>query len=178
MKKLLAGLAIIGASAHTLNAADLVCVNGDKLIQESNYAKELKNQLQQKAKELQQQIASKIKAIQNKLSQLQKELQSGVLTKEAKKAKEEEFIKLQQQLQMYQLQYQQQLRAYFQSEFKKLNDLVQAALKALAKTEGFKAAANCKDLLYYDPSIDITTQVVKLVDQLAKQAQMKENSQR
>ena len=174
VKKLLLVTGFIGiGAASQVYATDLVCVNGDELMEQSNYAKEIKEKLQQRAQELQKQIEAKVKEIQNRLSQLQKELQSGLLTKEAKEAKQKEFIKLQQELQMYQLQYQQQIRMYFQEEFKKLDALVKAALKALAQTEHYKAVANCKDLLYYDPSIDITQSVVKLVDQMAKQSKEK-----
>ena len=127
--------------------------------------------MQKKAQQLQKEFNEKTKSLQEKLKQIQKELQSGLLTKEAKKAKEEEFIKLQRELQMYQLQYQQEMRKYFQSQFKKLNDLVKAALEALSKREGFKAVLNCQDLLYNDPSVDITDEVAKLVDQLAKEVQ-------
>ena len=171
VKRIVLGLTTVGIATLQTNASELVCVNGDKLFKETNYAQQLKEQMQKMAQQLQREFNEKTKTIQEKLKQIQKELQSGLLTKEAKKAKEEEFIKLQRELQMYQLQYQQEMRNYFQSQFKKLNELVKSALEALSKKEGFKAVLNCQDLLYNDPSIDITDEVAKLVDQLAKEVQ-------
>jgi len=171
VKRVALGFAALGFFSLQLNASELVCVNGDKLFKETTYAQKLKGQIQKKAQILQKEFNEKTKSLQEKLKQIQKELQSGLLTKEAKKAKEAEFIKLQRELQMYQLQYQQEMRNYFQSEFKKLNDLVKTALEALSKKEGFKAVLNCQDLLYNNPSIDITDEVAKLVDQLAKEVQ-------
>ncbi len=169
LKKTLLGLSALGiVSFGTVNAAELVCVNGDALMQKATYAQELRKQIEEKVKEIQKNFEEKIGEIQKKLQQLQKELQSGLLSDEAKKQKEQEFLKLQQELRKYQLQYQQEVRKYFQEEFMKLDKLVKAAIKALAQTEGFKAVANCNDLLYYDPVIDITDEVAKAVDRLAK----------
>jgi outer membrane protein len=164
---------ILIGSAPSANATELVCVNGDELFKLSNAAQQLKKEMEQKRDQIIKNYQNKAQDIQKKLQTLQQELQSGLLTDEAKKAKQEEFIKLQQELQKLQYQAQMELQKFAGQQLKKLDELVKSALKALSKTEGFKAVADCQRLLYADPSIDITQKVAKVIDQIAKTAKGK-----
>ncbi len=171
MKKLLLGSALIGALAlpQAVQAQKLVCVNGDELLKESHYAQELKAQLTKKKAELIKKYQQKAKELISKLKSLQRELSSGLLSEEAQKQKQEEYMKLQQQLQMLQMEAQQEAQRYITKQLQKLDSLTKAAVKALAKTVGFDAAIDCNALLYHSPKIDITPQVAKVIDQLASQ---------
>ncbi len=149
----------------------LVCVNGDELLKDSVYAAQLKQQLEEEQKKLQEKYKKLAQQIVEKLKKLQKELQSGLLSDKAKQEKQQEFVKLQQQLQQLQFQAQMEGQRLVMEKLKQLDKLTKAALKALAQTEGFEAAIDCKSLLYYDPSIDITKKVAKVLDQLASKGQ-------
>ena len=157
-----------------VTAGELVCVNGDKLFELSTAAKQLKSEMEQKRNEIIKDYQAKFQEIQKKLQTLQQELQSGLLTDEAKKQKQKEFIKLQQELQKLQIQAQMELQKFAEQQLKKLDKLVKSSLKALAKTEGFKAVTDCQRLIYYEPDIDITPKVAKVIDQIAKTSKGKE----
>ena len=172
MKKLLAGMVFLGAVSlpQMVQAQKLVCVNGDELLKESHYAKELKEQLSKKKAELIKKYQQKAQELIAKLKSLQKELSSGLLSEDAQKQKQQEFTKLQQQLQMLQMEAQQEAQKYITEQLQKLDKLTRTALKVLAKTIGFDAAMDCNALLYHSPKIDITPEVAKVIDQLAQQS--------
>ena len=176
LKKVKAALLALSFGAISLgaNASEIVCVNGDELLKVSQFAQELKKEVEQKREEIISQYQQKAQKILERLKSLQQELSSGLLSDEAKKKKQREYMQLQAQLQTLQMETQQQLQQYLSQTLKKLDQITKAALKVLAKTENFKVAADCKSLLYYDPSVDITKQVAKILDQLARQAKQQD----
>ena len=107
--------------------------------------------------------------IKKKLEKIQQELNSGLLSEEAKKEKQKEYINLQMELQQLQYQLSQELQEYAQKVLKKLDNMTRMAVKALQRTLGFKAVADCNALFYYDKSIDISPMVAKILDQMAKE---------
>jgi len=169
MKKLLVKGLTLGFLALPLSvgAEEIVCVNGDELLKESHYAQELKQEIIEKRKELMEKYQKKAQEIAQKLKKIQEEVTSGLLSAEAQKQKREEYVKLQQELQTLQFQAQQEAQKFIAEQLQKLDSLTKAALKALAKVKGFKAALDCNSLLYYSKNIDITPEVAKIVDQLA-----------
>ena len=171
MRKLLLGASLLGifSIAPAVQAGEIVCVNGDELIKESHFAQQLKREVEAKKKEFIEKYQKKAQELVQKLQKLQKELSSGLLSEEAKKQKQEEYIKLQQELQQLQIEAQQEAQKYITEQLQRLDKLTKAALKALAKVKGFEAAVDCNALLYHSPEIDITKDVAKVVDQLAEQ---------
>ncbi|RTZ61370.1 MAG: hypothetical protein DSZ31_00395 [Gammaproteobacteria bacterium] len=172
MKKILKTFLVLsGAGVITSYGVDFVCVNGDKLLKESEYAQKLKKEVEKKRKEFIEKFQEKARELVTKIRQLQTELSSGMLSDEAKKEKQKELIKLQQELQMLQITTQQEVQRYITSQLQKLDKLTKSALKALSRVKGFKVALDCNAVLYYDPSVDITDEVAKILDQLAEEAE-------
>ena len=161
-----------GALSFGAKAADIVCVNGDELFKLSQYAQELKKEADKKRNEILSQYRQKAQKIIERLKALQQELSSGLLSDEAKKQKQKEFMELQRELQMLQIQTQQEMQRYIKTALENLDKLTKSALKVLSKTEGFKVALDCNSVLYYSPSVDITKEVAKILDQLAKEAKL------
>ncbi|HIP86756.1 MAG TPA: OmpH family outer membrane protein [Aquifex sp.] len=173
MKKLLQTFLVLSTvGVFTSYGVDFVCVNGDKLLKESEYAQKLKKEVEKKREKFTENFQEKARQLVKRIRELQNELSSGMLNDEAKREKQKELIKLQQELQMLQITIQQELRKYITSQLKKLDTLTKSALKALAKVKGFKVASDCNALLYYDPSVDITDEVAKVLDQLAEEAKV------
>ena len=160
------GLGLVGKGY----AAELVCVNNQVVLEKSTYAQTIKQKLEQKKNELMKKYSEKAKTLQQQLQAIQQQINSGLLSEDAKKEKEKELSRIAQQLQMLQFQMQQEYNQYMEQQLQKLSEVEQAALKALAKTLGFKAAVDCRALLYYSPQIDITDQTIKVMDQMAKQS--------
>ena len=162
-------LVLSTAGVVTSYGLEFVCVNGDELIKESRYAQKLKQEVAKKREEMLKQFRERAKELVTKIRQIQTELNSGMLSKDAKEEKQKELVKLQQELQMLQFTLQQEAQKYITAQLQKLDKLTKSALKALAKVKGFKVAYDCNALLYYDPSIDITDEVAKILDQLAQE---------
>ena len=173
MRKLLLGASLLGflSLIPVAQAGEIVCVNGDELIKESQFAQKLKSEIEAKKREFIEKYQKRAQELIQKLQKLQQELSSGLLSEEAKKKKEEEFVKLQQELQTLQIEAQQEAQKYITEQLQKLDRLTKAALKALAKVKGFEAALDCNTLLYYSSDVDITKDVAKVVDQLAEQGE-------
>jgi len=175
VRKLLAGMVLLGSTLgggffKSSQAVELVCVSGNQLLQESQFAQKIKQQLQQKRNQLIEEFKKKAQELQEKMKKLQEEVTSGLLSKEEREKKEKQLEELNKQLQMLQIQTQQQIMAYTQQQLQLLDKLAKEAIKALSQSLGFKAAIDCTQLLYYDKSIDITPQVAKILDQMAKEA--------
>ncbi len=170
MKKLpLVGIAVFSfLVGSSVNATDVVCVNGNELIKDSQYAQQLKHEIEIKKQQIIAKYRQEAQKLIEQLQKLQKELSSGLLSSEAKKQKQEEYIKLQQRLQLLQLQAQQEVQKYISEQLQKLDKLTKAALKVLAKAKDFDIVADCNNLLYYSPSVDITKDVAKIIDQMVQ----------
>ena len=173
MKKYLlavSGLFLISSFSQSFaSSSELVCVSADELFEQSTYAQTLKKQMENKRKEIFQEFSKKAQEIKKKLEKIQQELNSGLLSEEAKKEKQKEYINLQMELQQLQYQLSQELQEYAQKVLKKLDNMTRMAVKALQKTLGFKAVADCNAFFYYDKSIDISPMVAKILDQMAKE---------
>jgi len=168
LKKLAAFGGVILGLVGNGYAAELVCVDNQRIFELSSYAKSVQEQILKKRQELMSQFQNRIREIQQKITAVEQQIKSGLLSEEAVKQKREELAKLQEQLQRLVIQSQQEWNAYMQQEYEKLGKLEKAALEALSKTMGFKAVVDCQMLIYHSPEVDVTEQTAKVIDQLAK----------
>jgi len=170
MKKNFLGLVLVITSmvGLPLSAAEVVCVDGNELLKYSQYGQELKQNVEQKKVEIMTKYRQKAQNLIKKLEKIRNELSSGLLSEDAKKEKQKELVKIQQELQLLQLQAQQEIQMYINQQLQKLDKLAKSALKALSQVKGFEIAIDCNSLLYYSPKVDITKDVAKIVDQLWK----------
>ena len=170
MKKLpLIGLTVLSFFVDSsVNATEVVCVDGNELIKDSQYAQQLKQEIEVKKQQIIAKYRQEAQKLIEQLQKLQKELSSGLLSPEAKKQKQEEYIKLQQKLQFLQIQAQQEVQKYIFQQLRKLDKLTKAALKVLVKVKGFDMVADCNNLLYYSANVDITKDVARVIDQMVQ----------
>lgn len=160
------------SSASTPANAPTVFVNQDSLMAKYDYAKDMRKRLDDKGKSAQSDVGSRQQALQREVAEYQK----GANTMSADQRSSTEQ-RLQREGQEFQ-QYQQNAGAQFQSEqadeSKKLYDKVYAFTKQYAKDNGYKMVltfqAGNTTLLYADPSLDVTNDFLKkLNDAYAKE---------
>jgi len=159
------------AAATTSATTTVVYVQSDSLLAKYDYAKDMSKRLGDKGKTAQSDLASKGQAFQREVADYQK--QQATLPADKRQEIEQRLQREQQGLQ----QYQQNATAQFQTEqgteTGKLYDKISEFTKAYAKEKGYKQiltySKSNPTVLYVDPSLDVTNDVVKrLNDAYAK----------
>jgi outer membrane protein len=149
----------------------IVYVNSDSLLSKYDYAKDMGKRLSDKGKAAQGDLASKGQAFQREVAEYQKS--QATLAADQRQTTEQRLQREQQELQ----QYQQNATAQFQNdqatENSKLYDKIADFTKGYAKEKGYKLVLTYSKanptVLYGDPSLDVTADVVKrLNDAYAK----------
>jgi outer membrane protein len=160
------------AQVSSTGPTKIVFINQDTLMSKYNYAKDMRTRLEDKGKSAQNDVGSRQQAVQRDIA----EYQRGANTMSADQRASTEQ-RLQREGQEFQ-QYQQNATAQFQGETsdenKKLYDKVYTFAKQYAKDNGYKLVLTFQtgntNLLYADPSLDVTADFVKKInDQYTKE---------
>jgi outer membrane protein len=161
------------AATATPGKESIVYVNSDSLLSKYAYFKDMSNRLEVKGKAAQSDVASKEQAFQREVADYQKV--ANTMPADQRQTTEQRLQREQQQLQGYQ----QNATAEFQNEQSaenaKLYDKVADFVKQYAKDKGYKLVLTYSKanptVLYGDPSLDVTADVAKgLNDAYAKGA--------
>lgn len=144
-------------------SGSVVFVNQDSLSLKYDYAKDMRKRLEDKGKSAQNDVGSRQQALQREGAEYQRS--ANTLSADQRASTEQ---RLQREAQEFQ-QYQQNAAAQFQNdqsdESKKLYDRVYTFTKQYAKDNGYKMVLTFQtgntNLLYADPSLDVTTDFVK-----------------
>ncbi|MFI5161573.1 MAG: OmpH family outer membrane protein [Sphingobacteriales bacterium] len=157
-----------GQSAQVSEAGPtkIVFINQDTLSFKYEYAKDMRKRLEDKGKSAQNDVGSRQQALQREGAEYQKS--ANTMSADQRSSTEQ---RLQQEAQAFQ-QYQQNAGAQFQGEqadeSKKLYDKVYTFAKQYAKDNGYKLVltfqAGNTNLLYADPSLDVTPDFVKKIN--------------
>lgn len=149
--------------AAEVNLDKIVFVDSDSLLNQYEYFKVLKTKMEAKGKAADNDLKAKGQAFQRDMQQYQS--QANSMTAEQRAATEERLSRKQQELQAYQ----QNAGAAFQEEQSKeqeaLYNKVADYLKVYAKNKGYKMVLKYQkgmgDILFADPSLDVTSEVIK-----------------
>lgn len=154
------------ASAPTAANGDkptTVYVNSDTLYSKYNYAKDVNNALEAKLKGAQSDMQSKTDAFQREVVDYQKN--QATMPADQRQVTEQRLQREQQQLQGYQQNASAQLQQDKATQYDKVYDKVDDFVKQFAKQNGYKLvltySKNVQTVIYGDPSLDVTAQVVK-----------------
>jgi outer membrane protein len=146
--------------------AQIVFINQDTLMVKYDYAKDMRKRMDDKGNAAKNDVGSKQQALQREVAEYQK----NVNTMSANERSMTEQ-RLQRESQEFQ-QYQQSAGAQFQNEqgeeSKKLYDRIYAFTKQFAKDNGYKMVLTFQsgnaNLLFADPSLDVTTDFIKKIN--------------
>jgi outer membrane protein len=140
-----------------------VYINSDTLYSKYNYAKDVNNALQAKLKSAQGDMQSKTDAFQREVVDYQKN--QATMPADQRQVTEQRLQREQQQLQGYQQNESAQLQDDKATQYQKVYDKVDDFVKGFAKQNGYKLvltySKNIQTVVYGDPSLDVTAEVVK-----------------
>lgn len=146
-------------------SSQIVFVNQDTLLVKYDYAKDMRKRMDDKSTAAKNDVGSKQQAFQREYAEYQKS--ANTMSANERSMTEQRLQRESQELQ----QYGQSASADFQNaqadENKKLYDKVYAFAKQYAKDNGYKVVLTFtpgSTLLYGDPSLDVTTDFVKKIN--------------
>jgi outer membrane protein len=167
-----AATTVAAPSSTTADKGTTVYINSDSLLSQYAYSKDMQARLTEKGKSAQAEVASKEQALRREIADYQKD--AATLPADKRQVTEQRLAREQQEFQ----QFQQNEGAAFQSEQStETNKLFQRTAdfaKSFAKEKGYKLVLTyskaAPGVLYVDPSLDVTAEVVKgLNDAYAKE---------
>jgi len=161
------------AATATSNKDLIVYINSDTLSAKYNYVKDMDKRLTAKSDAAKSDLQSKGQAFQREVADYQKN--AGTLPADQRQTTEQRLQREQQQLQSYQQNASAEVQDAQSKEMVKLYDKISDFTKQYAKEKGYKLvltySKNNTSMLYGDPSLDITADVVKeLNDAYAKES--------
>ncbi len=157
MKKLLLSLLIVFSFNFAL---DYACVDTQKIVTQSKYVAKA----QKEFRELMDQYQKKIIDKQKKLEELRKEIDQGVLSESARNKKIQQIQQLEMEIRQLQLEAQEKLNRKRKELEERVFKRLQAVVKDIAKRKKLKVVFDCAAMIYHQPSVDITTEVLKKLD--------------
>jgi outer membrane protein len=159
------------SSAATPASGAIVFINSDSLSANYNYVKDIDKKLKDKGTATQSDVQSKRDAIQREYAEYQKNAQT--MPADQRQATEQRLQREGQQEQAYEQNASAELQNQQSDEMNKYYDKLSDFLKQYAKDKGYKLiltySKHNPNMLYGDPSLDVTSDVVKqLNDAYAK----------
>ena len=153
-------------SETTTNAttSSVAVVDIDTLADKCNYCKDGQKALEAKKNALTKQFNAKTKSLQNAVINFQKKAQAGQFTSQQEAQKQQAALQKQQQdLQVFQERIERELAKAQQEYQDKLRKDLNTFLKEYNKDGRFKViiSKSGDNVLYTDPSVDITNDVIE-----------------
>ena len=141
-------------------AADYACVDSQKIVTQSKYVAKAQKEFRNLMESYQKQLIEK----QKKIEELRKQLEQGVLSESAKKKKEEEIQRLEMEIRKLQLEAQEKLNKKRKELEEKIYKRLQNVVKEIAKKKKLQVVFDCAAMIYHEPKVDITREVLKKLD--------------
>jgi len=166
MKKLLCFGVLLGSVSFISFAQEkFACVDTNRILQESKLVAQAQSELRNKLSKYQNQLSS----LEKKLEDLRKQIESKAISQKVKEEKIKEYQKLESQVREIQAKAQKELTETRQRLENMVFNRVKEASEKIAKEKGYKGVMDCGVFIYKDSGIDITTEVINIVDSKATQ---------
>jgi outer membrane protein len=150
-----------------VKAEEIVFVNSDSLLTKYDYFKDMTARLEKKGKAAQADLVSRGQAFQREVAEYQKA--QATMPADQRQATEQRLQRKNQELQAYQQNAGAQVQQEQAGEQAKLYEKVAEFLKVYAKDKGYKMVMTYQKgnsgILYGDASLDITSDVVKKLNE-------------
>lgn len=151
-------LAVAFFSASSALAGDLAVVNVQRIMKDSTAAQAARQQLQAKQKQFQEDISAKEKELQKEDQELAK--QRSLMDQDAFKQKIAEFQQKAASVQKDVREKRQTFTKAYEDAISQLHSHVTGIIADMAKEKGFKMAVPTSQILYADPALDISDEVL------------------
>ena len=138
----------------------IACVDTNRILQESKLVAQAQKELRDKLIEYQTQLSGKEK----KLQELKKQIESKAISQKAKEEKIKEYQRIESEARTLQEKAQKELADMKQRLENMVYNRVKEAAEKLAKEKGYTGVMDCAVFIYRESEMDITTEVIKLID--------------
>ncbi len=138
----------------------IACVDTNRILQESKLVAQAQKELRDKLIEFQTQLSAKEK----KLEELKKQIESKAISQKAKEEKIKEYQRIESEARTLQEKAQKELADMKQRLENMVYNRVKEAAEKLAKEKGYTGVMDCAVFIYRESEMDITTEVIKLID--------------
>ncbi len=160
------------SAATSTGKEEIVYINSDTLSKNYTYVKDMDKRLTDKGNAAKSDLQSKGEAFQREVVDYQKN--ANTMPADQRQTTEQRLEREKQELETYQQNAQAEVQDAQQKEMVKLYDKISDFVKQYAKQKGYKLvltySKNNTSMLYGDPSLDVTADVVKqLNDAYAKE---------
>ena len=158
------GRSEVVTAASTAANGKIAYINADSILSQYEMAKEIKGQLEDKMKKAQAELQAREQSFQKRVGEFQQQIQAKSISQEQAQKTNQQLTQEKQSLEGLSQQYQ-QLIGQQQAELTvALHDTVANFLKRFNKDSKFDFILNYRnggDLLFQNPGLDITTDVLK-----------------
>ncbi len=150
-------LALVGVS---FSGERFTCIDTNRILSESKLVADAQRELRSKLLQFQQELKKK----EEKLRELKSQIDSKALSEAVKEGKREEYKKVEKEARELQEKAQRELNDMRQRLENMVFNRVKEASEKLAKERGYSGVLDCGAFIYRDPSVDITTEVIRIID--------------
>ncbi len=154
----------VATAAGAKATGKIAYINADSILSQYEMAKEIKGQLEDKMKKAQVELQTREQSFQKRVGEFQQQIQNKSISQEQAQKTNQQLTQEKQSLEGLTQQYQ-QLIGQQQSELTiALHDTVTNFLKRYNKDSRYDFILNYRnggDLLFQNPGLDITTEVLK-----------------
>ncbi|MBS7567015.1 OmpH family outer membrane protein [Mucilaginibacter sp. Bleaf8] len=159
------------STTGTESKEQIVFVNQDSLLSKYQYVKDMTSRLESKGRSAQNDVGARQQAIQREIAEYQKN--ANTMSADQRAATEQRLQRKGQEFQQYSQNAGAQVQNDQANEQVKLYEKISDFMKAYAKEKGYKMILTYQKgnatMLYGDPSLDVTAEVVKrLNDEYSK----------
>jgi outer membrane protein len=159
--------AAVTTTGAATTAPEIVYINQDSLVAKYDYIKDMNSRLTDKGKAAQADVQSRQQAIQREIAEYQKA--AGTMAADQRQATEQRLQRKGQEFQQYQQNAGAQVQNDQINEQTKLYEKLVEFTKTYAKEKGYKMILTYQKgnttMLYGDPSLDVTADVVKRLNE-------------
>lgn len=150
-------------AAASTGKPEIVFINQDSVVSQYQYIKDMDKRLEAKGKAAQNDVGSRQQAIQREIADYQKN--AATMSADQRQATEQRLQRKGQEFQQYQQNAGAAVQNDQMNEQTKLYEKLTEFTKSYAKENGYKMVLTFKKgdptMLYGDPSLDVTADVVK-----------------
>ena len=155
------------APAATSVKPEIVYINEDTVNTKYNASLDMRKRLEDKGKSMQNDVGGKRQALQREIAEYQKN--AATMSADQRQATEQRLQRQGQNEQSYEQNASAQMQTAQADESKKLYDKVYEFTKQYAKENGYKMVltfqSGSAQLLYADPSLDVTADYLKKINE-------------
>lgn len=151
-------LLVFGFSAGEVKFA---CVDTNRILQESKLVASAQGELRSKLAEYQGKLSEK----ERKLAELKKQIESKAISQQAREKKIKEYQKIEAEWRELQEKAQRELTEMKERLENMVYNRVKEAAEKIAREKGFAGIIDCSVFIYRDASIDVTTEIIRMIDE-------------